>query len=113
MGRGLRSLGQSSSPHFGPLLINHPSSSSDSSHFKEDSQDTFPSHQKNDVIPAAYQASPLPLPMLNLGLFTLYSCLTLHNYYQKKSCISINFTLPSGDNVPLQGCGFRTKDGWR
>lgn len=31
----------------------------------------------------------------------------------KKSCISINFTLPSGDNVSLQGCGSRTKDGWR
>lgn len=83
VGRGLKSLCQSPSSLSGPPLINCLSSSSDSSHFKEDSRDTFPTRQKNDVVPAAYQASPLPFPVLNLGIFALYSCLTLHDCYQK------------------------------
>lgn len=83
VGRGLKSLCQSPSSLSGPPLINCPSSSSDSSHFKEDSRDTFPTRQKNDIVPAAYQASPLPFPVLNLGIFALYSCLTLHDCYQK------------------------------
>lgn len=59
-GRGeLRSLRQCPSSPSGPPLINCLSDSSDSSHFHQDSQDTFLTRQKNDIVHAAYQACPL------------------------------------------------------
>lgn len=60
-GRGeMKSLRQCPSSPSGPPLINCPSGSSDSSHFHQDSQDTFLTRQKNDIVHAAYQACPLP-----------------------------------------------------
>lgn len=109
---------QSPSSPSGPLLINCPSSSCDSDHFNQDSQDTHPCS-----IPAKrHLSSRVPsckaaLLWVKLGEFLSFnppSFFFAHSDCYKLSYISTPFTLPSGDNVSLWERGFGTKaGGWK